>query len=543
MQGDLEYITYDPKNPAPAFQKASEMITGLIAKMGSIRVETIVESDSGEIKGGEAAAPPLVTEVGPTQDEAAIGEDNFLGRLVGVLKKVEMREWESARREYEDGLQWVKEQKPDSVMFWKCFYQKALFDVGRADALDELRKLAADNQADYLPLNYIAQCLLSLSEYDESVRYYLEAASTSKADRRASLEIRAAEVLQKAKKVLQAREILLRLRTAEYASEPKTQFSVLQHLYLLSKESENKFAAFSIGELALHVSPEDSSFRFSLAYDYEDADQDHLSLYHYKILCNKDDKYATGFNNLGVASAKCGLLILAAKHYKHAYELGETLGASNLAFKYLEGGFSEDAVALLKNAQAKENCVPDVPRALASAYQKVKDEDAEQDKVLVRAEEHRNFLLAFAEGVLSAPPESLDGRWKFPSVEMDLNCVGQDLQGTREIRTELDRGFGITAFLGGAAPKPGTRTETFELSGVMTGRTCKFKLTSSKHDEPYTALSVLSGLGGVNIEGYILFNLDFRSGQVAELKNGRPEKYYKISKLEGLGLPLPNANL
>lgn len=543
LQGDLEYIPYDSENPAPAFQRASEMITGLIAKAGGIRVETIIEAETIEDKGNEPAAPPKPSDREPAQDETDTGEDNFTMRLFGLLKVVDTREWESAQRDYEDGLRWVKDHKPESEMVWKCFYQKALFDVGRAEALPELRKLAAENKADFVPLSYIAKCLLNLGEYDESVSYYLEAASISKPDHRASLEIRAAEVLQKAKKSSEAKEILLRLITAEYALEPETQFSVLQHLYMLSRESENKFATFSFGELALHKSPADSSFRFTLAYDYEDADQDHLSLYHYKILCDRDDKNATGFNNLGVASAKCGLLILAAKHYKQAYELGETLGASNLAFKYLEGGFSEDAVALLKSAVMKENCVPDVSRALASADQKIKEEDSEQDRVLARAEEHRKFLLAFAGGVLAAPLKCLDGRWKFPSVEIDLNCVGQDLRGTREIRTELEGGFGFATILGGTPPKPGIRTETFELSGAMIGRTCKFTLTSNKHDNPYTTLSALSGLGGANIEGYILFAEDCRSGRVAELKDGKPEKYYEISKLEGLRLPLPKDNL
>lgn len=517
LQGDLEYIDYDPQNPASAFQRASEMISSLIAKAGNIRVETIVESDSSEIKGDEAAAPPKLSDSEPTRDETANGEDNFMLRIFDLLKAVEAREWESARQKYEDGLQWVIEHKPPSEIFWKCFYQKALFDVGITDALAELRRLAAENKDNYMPLNYIAQCFLSLGEYDESVRYYLEAASISKPEQRASLEIRATEALHKAKKPVEAKEILLRLLTAEHAKEPKVQFSILQHLYSLSKESENKFAAFSIAELALHKSPEDTSFRFTLAYDYDEADQSHLSLYHYKILCEHDERYSSGFNNLGVASAKCGLVVLAAKRYKRAYELGDTLGASNLGHKYIEAGFSDDAVTLLKNAQTKENCVPEVSSALASVYGKIKEDDLEQDKVLARAEEHRNFLLSFAEGVLSPSLKALDGRWRFPSVEIDLKCVGHELRGVKEIQTQVDTGYGFTAFLGGAPPKAGTRTERFEFSGTLTGCTCQFKLSSSKHDDPQTAWTILAGSGTSTIEGYILFAEDCRSGRAAEL--------------------------
>src|SRR6266851_3771308 len=39
LQGDLEYIPFDPRNPTLALQRASEMINGLIAKAGGNRVE------------------------------------------------------------------------------------------------------------------------------------------------------------------------------------------------------------------------------------------------------------------------------------------------------------------------------------------------------------------------------------------------------------------------------------------------------------------------------------------------------------------------
>jgi tetratricopeptide (TPR) repeat protein len=300
LQGDLEYIPYDPQNPTPALQRASEMVSGLIAKAGNIRVETIVESDSIEIKGDEATAPPKPSDSEPAHDETAKGEDNFTSRILGLFKAVESREWERAQRDYEDGLLWIKENRPANELLWKCLYQRSLFDAGVIDGLAELKRLAAENKDQYMPLSCIAQCYSSLGEYDESARCYLEAAAISKPEQRASLEIQATEFLQKAKKTEMAREILLRLLPAEYAKEPKTQFNILKNLYSLSKESVDKFAAFSIAELALHKRPEDNSFRFSLAYDYEDADQSYLSLYHYKILCEHDERYSSGFNNLGV---------------------------------------------------------------------------------------------------------------------------------------------------------------------------------------------------------------------------------------------------
>ena len=45
LQGDLEYITYDPTKPADAFQRASEMINNLIAGATGTKVEVVVRAE------------------------------------------------------------------------------------------------------------------------------------------------------------------------------------------------------------------------------------------------------------------------------------------------------------------------------------------------------------------------------------------------------------------------------------------------------------------------------------------------------------------
>ena len=178
--------------------------------------------------------------------------------------------------------------------------------------------------------------------------------------------------------------------------------------------------------------------------------------------------------------------------------------------------------------------------ALASVYEKSKADDLEQDKVLSRAEEHRKFLLSFAEGLLSPISKNLDGPWHFPLAEIDLKCVGQELLGVKEIRTQVKTEYRLSALLAGGPPKPVTRTERFEFSGTLSGRTCKFKLSASKHDEPQSAWAVLAGSGSSTVEGYILFAEDGRSCRVAELKDGKPEIYYQVSKLTQEMPPVPS---
>src|SRR5713101_3299339 len=530
LQGDLEYIPYDPRNPAPAFQRASEMITGLIAKAGSIRVETVVQSDAAEAKGTEAAAPPKPSESEPSRDDGSSREEDLKTHIFALYKAVESRDREASERKYEAGLSWIRAHEPDEELFWKCFYQRRLFKEGKTGALAELRSLANENNGEYLPLSFLAACLVDLHEYDEAVKCYLTAASLAKPDQRASLEISAAEVLEKARKVSESKEILLKLRDSDYSKEPRTQFRILKSLYSLSKQSEDKFASFAIGELALHQRPEEASFRFSLAFDYDAADQSLLALHHCKILCAQDENYPSGLNNLAVASAKCNLAVLAAQRYKRAYELGDTLAASNLGHRYLEAGLSDEGLALLKGAQSKENCVPEVSRTVSAIYEKVEENNRDQEKVLARAEEHQKFLLPFADGLLSQDPPNVDGRWSFPLVEIDLGSKGSSLHGVKETHAPVATG-GFSALFADVTPKHVMRIERFEFSALLTGRTCKFKLENTKREEP-PGWTLLGGSSSSTIEGYILFAQDGNSGQVAQLKDGKPETYYKISKLK-----------
>jgi hypothetical protein len=529
LQGDLEYILFDPQNPSPALQRATEMITALIAKAGSIKVDTVVQSESSEARGAEAGAPPTPA-VASAQDEGSSQPEDIKTLIFALWKAVASGDRTAIEREYEAGLVWIRGREPHEELFWKCFYRRTLFRDGKTEAMDELRILAEENKGEYLPLSYLAACLVDLHEYDEAVECYLNAASLANGSRRASLEIEAVEILQRAKRTSDAKAILLKLRDSDFAQEPKIQFQILEQLYTVSKESDDKFASFAIGELTLHQRPEANNFRFSLAFDYDEAEQEHLALHHYKILCEQDEKNKAGLNNLGVASTKCNLMVLATQRYKQAYALGNTLAASNLGYKYLEAGLSDEALELLRDAQNKEDCVPEVPRAVSAVHEKIEENRLDEEKVLAQAEKQRNFLLPFASGLLSPTPANLEGPWKFPAAQIVLNRTGSTLHGARVNRQQVNSGFGLSAILlAGGSPKSVTRVEELKFSGTLSGRTCKFKLETSRYDDP-EALGY-SGLPSDSaIEGYILFAENGLSGKVAELKDGKPQEYYVVSK-------------
>ncbi len=96
LQGDLEYIPYDPQNPAPALQRASEMISTLIAKTASISVETVVRAEIGEAR-ETAGAPAKVAAPEAEPDEDA--RPRIYPRLHEVWSAIFERDFETAKKD------------------------------------------------------------------------------------------------------------------------------------------------------------------------------------------------------------------------------------------------------------------------------------------------------------------------------------------------------------------------------------------------------------------------------------------------------------
>ncbi len=219
---------------------------------------------------------------------------------------------------------------------------------------------------------------------------------------------------------------------------------------------------------------------------------------------------------------KLNLPILSVDSYVEAYKNGNTLAADNLARRYLEGGFSSDAATLINEAMKQENYEPKLPRTLAAVDENRKEEEVREKSFLEDAEKHRRFLLAFGEGFLqNAPP--LNGRWRFPDADITLNIADGVLEGDTQLTVNL-RPSGYGALF--ATPRE-THQETRKIhfTGQVEGRTCKFRVETE-----ILSRSSLLAAGPAAREGHISFSADGSSGQVCELKNGKPSEFYSISK-------------
>jgi hypothetical protein len=523
LQGDLEYIEFNENDFTRAFQKASEMINGLLREASGTVIETVVRSNP--------PAADVDAEIAPSQLEKPATQPIGLGHYFFEIRDaIETKEWDKAKQAYDSGLTLAKADEPSLEIFWTALYHRMRYAGGQAAGLEALKALVKENPDSPEPLSAMSTCFYHFQEYEKSAEYALKAAHLAPQEDALDYFVSAAKALRRANKPRDALKILL--EACKRASSPgASNVSVRKELYALLKDKKDSYVAFAIAEWTLHENPGAQDFRFSLAYDYEDEDLDDLSLFHYRILRENDPNYENVLNNLGVAFSKLSLPILSADLYAEAYKKGNTLAADNLARRYLEGGLTSDAANLVKEAMKQENYEPKLPGTLAAIDVNRKEEEGREKSFLGEAEKHRHFLLKLGEGYAQDTP-ALDGTWRFPDADIPLRLTDGILKGETQVKVNVSPpSYGA---LYGTAAATGQQTRKVHFTGNVEGRTCKFQLESQNVDTGRLAsIGEILGGGPPVREGYIAFSTDGTSAEVCVLKNGKPAEFFSASKTIG----------
>lgn len=519
LQGDLEYIPYEPSNPTPAFLRASEMINRLIALAAGTTVETVVRELPKDKETESSLAQAQAEE---TAQEAPTTRQYYF-EMIGAI---EARNWQKAKEAYEQGLQLIrKEGEGDAVIFWRGTYCKRRCLAGDAEAFDDLRALAEKESTHPHLMAYLGECFLAYRDYEQATSSYERAASLGDEADSVDYRVTAAKCLRLGKRPGESRQVLLSiLKEPLPQSSPEVRFRILRELYETMRESGDIFHAFSIGERALQENPGHWDLRFSLAYAYSGAGNPEMSTYHYRLAAGPDTHWT--FNNLGVAYSNCNLPILSASSYRKAIELGNTLAASNLGRMYLQAGLADEAASILRNALAKEDCDQQVTRTLAAVVEQRQEETKKEEAIIDAAHRRVDFLISLSGGLLSETVPSLaEGLWSFPFGQITLRSEGDKLVG--ETTVEVPEGLAGRANalygLGGLVKAP-TVHWRFQFRGKVDGRTCHYHLTKETVPEP------LFSSGTSTTEGYIVFSADGKWAEVAESKDRKLEDPYRISR-------------
>jgi tetratricopeptide (TPR) repeat protein len=525
LQGDIEYIPFDSRNPSAVFSKLSEMINDLLANAAGREIKTVITQrpEQAEAK-PEPTAPKQEEKLGSTEEQPA----DIIVRFIEMQGAAEKRDLSGVHDAWKAGSALVAEGKVEKIdaLAWDCLYFRARYEAGAPDGLETLRRMHKENPQRREPAVAIARLLTSAKEHDEAARLFLEGARSAKGNQKAGDLLDAARALNELERYeegIKAVEESLSIATGDVKSD------AVSVLYQLLKNSGETYFAFARAEAALHENPQ-LGLRFELGLDYRRHSFKELGLHHFKFLHERNPSDPGSLHNLALLCADCDLPITSVSHYKKSVALGETLSAANLGFMYLDAGMADEAKGLVQEAMSVEQHDARVEACLAEISPRTQNEETKQSELLKTAGDRKDFFVSMGIA-LQTFVSDVDGRWTFPFGEMTLIRNGATLSGTATISKEegLASLASLLAVPLGASQHNATRVEKYTLDGTIKGAVCKFSMTVREPGQH--SFGAILGRRGTR-SGFIVFAADGKSARYTELKDNKLSAPARIVKIE-----------
>jgi tetratricopeptide (TPR) repeat protein len=165
-------------------------------------------------------------------------------------------------------------------------------------------------------------------------------------------------------------------------------------------------------DLALEARPFDMSLRFKAARAYSQDGLHDLALLHYNDDVNVNPNAEAAWNNLGVEFEHFDLPIKAVSSYRESLAQKNSLAGANLAYRFLDAGFFNEAKAVLDDAKHLEDVHQNVASAIAALTQRSEAEDQSVKEILRRADREQKFLREFGKAYFTECAHSFSGNWR-----------------------------------------------------------------------------------------------------------------------------------
>ena len=353
------------------------------------------------------------------------------------------------------------ESNIDNRLHNEAWYYYLLFGCGDTSALKKLEDLAQKDgiapAVKHIATRYTGFCYAKAGELDKAegaFKLAAEISSISESDR-AEDQVSLAKCLLKNDKKNEAFDLLMQ-EIAQTSDENALSelYEGLANIYEMAEDPEMKAIAL---EKLIEIQPNNTQLRFKAAYSYGQEDFDNLALLHYKTMISFKPEDPFALNNIAVAYSRLDMPIFAAKFYKKAIKQKETLAAANLAYKYMNAGFDEEAAEILAEARKSDKIDPKVGEAISDVEKKRQNESKSEEKAIKKAKEQQKFMLKFAEAyfVKISDSSEIAGAWKSTEGnEIEIKQVKESIEGTwRKSNTDykfkgniVNRGAKITTY-------------------------------------------------------------------------------------------------
>jgi tetratricopeptide (TPR) repeat protein len=433
LQADLELVYFNRNNLEEPFVKLNQVIDSMLTKEKVITSVQISQMPA-DIEGKEKE----------DKDKIPIGKEGAFDKYSEALKS---KDPSKIRNAYETILVPALSSDESEKLLWKGFTLRVAHHWGDLNAFNELVELAETNKDKPEVVKQLALKFQLMGEYEKAKDKYLEIKDLydvkNEGDKAKIVDcyIEANKCVASQGKFDEAISSLSKLLLEDNFKEQKAQ--VLKGLAEISKDNKDMEKFFIYAEGCLDIDPTYTTLRFNLAYNYSQKGQHRLSFLHYYKLTDTV-KEPLVFNNLGVQYQRFDIFGKSISNFNKAANLNVTLAMANLAQRYLQQGFIEDARKMIKRANDLSKDGIEVSGNVGYAKNeldgKVNEENEEERKILIEAEREREFRVKYTEAFVCDMTVQLNqfiGIWETPWGDMEILFNQDDNTFRAEKQTEV----------------------------------------------------------------------------------------------------------
>lgn len=520
LQGNIERIPFHRATPERCFDKLLGMIAAL----------------SPHADGAQAAA--ATDEIPQTAENTKTNEKGDSSHYLTPQPNWKIREYKLALMHY---MHWRDEEQIKSISShflqtdegqietnkqeWTSAleYFRVVFDYG--GNLTKVKQLAIEYPTNSKVVEYLARCYEHYEQHGEAANAY-EAAAKIAGDSKAKILLLGNAALSHQKDGKKAKAVVLYDRSKKILSEAGDgEKQVLEWEQKLAEHSKDSVIEITALERLLELDPADDDSRFALAYKYSQMGDDDLAVYHY-LRIPAANRTPIAWNNLGVSLSGIGLPIKAISAYRESQTKGETLAMSNLAHKFLESGFLEEAKAMVDAALKIPDHHKNIDKALGTIETNQEEEGKRETASLEKSKLASAYYRQFGRSLAKPLATNISARWKSPNCELKMVVTGTTLVAIGSY--ERSSGIGLLGLAGFSDPRQWRYCEEFR--GEMRGRSIVGTVSRNREGEKLKASSLLTALDDSLSVLMWISDADDKIHVLERKSNGEPQ-FYMLERL------------
>jgi tetratricopeptide (TPR) repeat protein len=520
LQGDIEYVEFDRERPELSFNKLLEMLRSLSEPPPAAPAPAAGgASPAAREEPAESAAAPRDEEPDEAWtrtdfdnallDSIVLDDEQRSEKLTvayyNIIAKDDQRQqarWDALRLYYQasikkkdtlSGILAIKDKYPDQpdILSLAARAYETYDEYNTAAGLFESSSLLTDE----LPLKVRRLCRAAV-DYAQAGHYDT-----------------AQKCLSRASSIQSQDEATRQDVFAAYADSGK--ISTYHSVY----------EAFT--EALLELRPDDNHRRAALGWHYIEEGQHDLALYHFGVVVARSPEEGH-WNNYGVAAANLNLPATSVKAYRESQRLGGTLAMSNLAHKFLNEGFLQEAEQIAIDAMKQDSYDKQVGSVLPRMRSIDQEEAKKVEQLLQALQRRRHIHIAFANAAMASQPLELSRLRKGYETPLTISIEDGLLRATGRHEKKAT-GFAPQLAVALGQKEAGVTPVHTLLAAPLLGRSGTYRLwvKEGKPPDPDSDKPAHTGL--------LVISDDVQSINIYKAGSRETEAFYRLTPAENTG--------